>query len=202
MQKWSHSECRWTCKELDDWASCKDNYTWNPSACDGDRNKACKVDEYLDTKNYSCKKHLFGKLDFEDEIQNTTEISYYDNIAINCLQKNTHINDIKILYFDRIDISEGIAVNKTSVSKECIICHYRYFLDKGFKFQPDPCNGCHDVLMMSMNLNDIVILNIRGIDYRCIINEISESEAVNLLQNVDLSEKSGSLKKIIFLYRV
>ena len=56
--------------------------------------------------------------------------------------------------------------------------------------------------MMSMNLNDIVILNIRGIDYRCIINEISESEAVNLLQNVDLSEKSGSLKKIIFLYRV
>ena len=202
MQKWSHSECRWTCKELDDWASCKDNYTWNPSACDGECNKACKVDEYLDTKNYSCKKHLFGKLDFEDEIQNTTEISYYDNIAINCLQKNTHINDIKILYFDRIDISEGIAVNKTSVSKECIICHYRYFLDKGFKFQPDPCNGCNDVLMMSMNLNDIVILNIRGIDYRCIINEISESEAVNLLQNVDLSEKSGSLKKIIFLYRV
>ena len=28
-----------------------------------------------------------------------------------------------MLYFDRIDISEGIDVNKTSESKECDICH-------------------------------------------------------------------------------
>ena len=33
-----------------------------------------------------------------------------------------------MLYFDRIDASEGIAVNKTSGSKECDICHYLYFL--------------------------------------------------------------------------
>ena len=43
--------------------------------------------------------------------------------------------------------------------------------------------------MMSINLDDIAILNIRGVDYRCIINRISETEAVNLLQNVDLTEK-------------
>ena len=29
-----------------------------------------------------------------------------------------------MLYFDIIDVSEGINVNKTSVSKECDICHY------------------------------------------------------------------------------
>ena len=29
-----------------------------------------------------------------------------------------------MLYCDRIDVSEGIDVNKTSVSKECNICHY------------------------------------------------------------------------------
>ena len=40
-----------------------------------------------------------------------------------------------MLYYDRIDISEGIDVNKTSTSKECIICHYWYFLDNGFEFQ-------------------------------------------------------------------
>ena len=45
----------------------------------------------------------------------------------------------------RIDISKGIDVNKTSASKECIICHYWCFLDKKFKFQTDLCNGCHDV---------------------------------------------------------
>ena len=38
-----------------------------------------------------------------------------------------------------------------------------------------------DVLMMSMNLNDIVILNIHSVDYRCLINRISKSEAVSLL---------------------
>ena len=59
---------------------------------------------------------------------------------------------IKILYYDGIDVSEGIDVNKTSESKERDICHYIYFLDKGFKFQPNVCNGFHDLLMMSMNL--------------------------------------------------
>ena len=39
-----------------------------------------------------------------------------------------------MLYYDRIDVFEGIDVNITSVSEEFIICHYWYFLDKGFKF--------------------------------------------------------------------
>ena len=39
-----------------------------------------------------------------------------------------------MLYYDRIDVSEGTYVNKTSESKECSFCHYWYFLSKGFKF--------------------------------------------------------------------
>ena len=73
------------------------------------------------------------------------------------------MNNIEILYYDRIDFSEGIDVNKTSESKECNICHYWYFLNKRFKFQLNVCNGCHDLLMMSMNLSDIAILNIEGL---------------------------------------
>ena len=57
-----------------------------------------------------------------------------------------------MLYFDRIDVSEGIDVNKTSASKECDICHYCYFLNYSFKFQPNVCNISHDFLMMFMNL--------------------------------------------------
>ena len=48
-----------------------------------------------------------------------------------------------MLYFDRTNFSEGINVNKTSESKECDICHYWYFLNKGFKFQQNVGNGCH-----------------------------------------------------------
>ena len=53
-----------------------------------------------------------------------------------------------MLYCYRIDVSGGIDVNKTSESKECDICHYWYFLYKGFKFQPNVCNRYHDLLIM------------------------------------------------------
>ena len=47
--------------------------------------------------------------------------------------------------------------------------------------------------MISLNLSDIFILNIKGSDYRCVIRLISKNEAVNLMQNADLTEKSGTL---------
>ena len=47
--------------------------------------------------------------------------------------------------------------------------------------------------MMSMNLRNIPILNIKGSDYRCIISLISKNETIKLMQNADLTEKSGTL---------
>ena len=98
-----------------------------------------------------------------------------------------------MLYADRFDSSEGIDVNKTSESKECDIYHYCYFLDKGFKFQPDGCNRCHNLLMMLMNLSDIAILKINSGDYCYINSRIRKCEAINVMQNIILTEKSGTL---------
>ena len=98
-----------------------------------------------------------------------------------------------MLYYDRIDISEGIDVNKTSGSKECDVFHYSYFLNYSFKFQQNVCNRCHDLLMMSVSLSDITILNIKDSDYDCIISLISKNEAISLMQNADLTEKSETL---------
>ena len=39
---------------------------------------------------------------------------------------------LEMLHFDRIDVSEETDVNNKSASKECDICHYWYFLSKGF----------------------------------------------------------------------
>ena len=47
-----------------------------------------------------------------------------------------------MVYYDRIDVSEGIDVNKTSASKKGITCHSWYFLDEGLEFQLDVCYGC------------------------------------------------------------
>ena len=75
---------------------------------------------------------------------------------------NKFLYELQMLYYDRIDISEGIDISQTSGSNGCDICH------KGFKFQLYICNGCYNLLMMSMNLSYIGILNINGVDYRCI----------------------------------
>ena len=80
-----------------------------------------------------------------------------------------------MLHNHRICVSEGIDVNKTSASKECIICHYWYFLDKEYKFQPYVCDGCHDASIMSTKSKHIATLNICSVDYHCIINGICKS---------------------------
>ena len=97
-----------------------------------------------------------------------------------------------MIYYDRNDVSEGIDVNKTSKSKESDIRHYWHFLNKGFRFQLNVCNGCYDLVMMSINLSNIVVLNIESADYCCIVSGINKSEAINLLQNIDLIAKSGT----------
>ena len=70
---------------------------------------------------------------------------------------NVYLNykNIKMLYYDRIDVSERIDIIKTSASKECDTCYYWHFFNKGFKFQTYVWNGCHDLLMISMNLSNI-----------------------------------------------
>ena len=51
-----------------------------------------------------------------------------------------------MLYFNRIEVSEGIDFIKTRASKECNV--YWYFLNYSFKFQPNVCNRYHDLLCL------------------------------------------------------
>ena len=57
-----------------------------------------------------------------------------------------------MLQYEKFHVSEGIDINKTSASKECMLCHYWYFKDVGFKFEPHVCNKCQDVLMTAYEL--------------------------------------------------
>ena len=65
-----------------------------------------------------------------------------------------------MLQYEKFDVSEGIDINKTSASKECMLCHYWYFKDVGYKFELHVCNKCHDVLMTAYELKNIAILNV------------------------------------------
>ena len=57
-----------------------------------------------------------------------------------------HFINYKNATYQKIDVSEGIDINKTRASKECELCYYWYFKEIGFKFEEHVFNKCHDLL--------------------------------------------------------
>ena len=98
-----------------------------------------------------------------------------------------------MLEYDRIDISEGIDMGKTNKSRKCDICHYWYFLDKNFNYEKYLCNGCHYLMQNAMNFNDVAIVSIKGNDYRIRFWYMSKDEAISIMHNSSLNEKTGLL---------
>ena len=95
-----------------------------------------------------------------------------------------------MLEYDRIDISEGIDVNNTSLSKECDICHYQYFKDVGFKYENYLCNVCHDLMQKAISFNNVAIVYVKGSAHR--IN-FWYNDAVNIMNGYNLVDKKGVL---------
>ena len=84
----------------------------------------------------------------------------------------------------RIDVSKRIGINKTT---DCIICHYWYFLQINFRFQPQECDSCHELMQKALSFNNKFA--------SCLVKEggcrihlwfVSKSKAINLLTNTDL----------------
>ena len=88
-----------------------------------------------------------------------------------------------MLQYQKINVSEGIDVNKTSASKECELCHYCFFKDIGFKFEEHVCNKCHDLLTIAYSLKGIAVLNAKGSTFRCILIGIGKNEGLKRLNN-------------------
>ena len=98
-----------------------------------------------------------------------------------------------MLEYDRIDISEGIDVNKTNLSKECELCHYWYFKDIGFKYEPYLCIGCHDLMQKAVTFNNVAIVYVKRSFYRIDFWYMSKDDAVNIINGSNLVDKRGVL---------
>ena len=92
----------------------------------------------------------------------------------------------------KIDVSEGIDVNKTSASKECELCHYWFFKDAGFKCEELVCNKCHDLLTMAHCLKNIATLSAKKATFGCILMGISKNEGLKRL-NKSVTYDTGVL---------
>ena len=98
-----------------------------------------------------------------------------------------------MLEYDRIDILEGIDVNKTSVSKEFDICHYWYLKDIGFKYEPYHSNGCHDLMQNAKSFHDVAIVYVKGSAYRIHFWSCTKSDAISIMNNSNLVDKKEFL---------
>ena len=98
-----------------------------------------------------------------------------------------------MLEHERTDISEGIDVNKTNLSKECDICHYWCFSYTGFKYEKYLCNGCHDLMQKAMSFNNVAIVYVKGSAYRIHFWHMSKDDAINIMNGSNLVNKRGAL---------
>ena len=98
-----------------------------------------------------------------------------------------------MLEYHRIDILEEIDVNKINALKKCDICHYWYFKDIDFKYEPYPCNGCHDLMQKAMSFNDVAIVYVKGTTYRINFWYVSKNDANSIMSNSNLIDKKGVL---------
>ena len=79
---------------------------------------------------------------------------------------------------DKTDISEGIDINKCEeTSRKCSLCKFYYFLDKNFKCGPYLCDGCYDMSMKAVSMQNLTIINHNGNYYGVIFAFMSKKDA-------------------------
>ena len=99
-----------------------------------------------------------------------------------------------MLEYERIDISEGIDINKCEeTSKIRSLCKFYYFLDKNFKYGPYLCDGCYNMSMKAVSMQNLTIINHNGNHYRVIFAFITKKDAYNLIKNAIIMGEKGTL---------
>ena len=99
-----------------------------------------------------------------------------------------------MLEYDRIDNSEGIDSTRNKlVSRECSVCHFWFFIDKNFNFDDRLCNGCHDMNIKAVSLNNLAIVYVGNKVYRINFPFMTKDEAINSIKNAVIIDKRGVL---------
>ena len=99
-----------------------------------------------------------------------------------------------MLEYDRIDISESIDINKyEETSRRCSLCKFYHFLDKNFSYGPFLCNGCYDMSLKAVSVQNLAIINLNGNHHRVNFAFISKKDVYNLIKSATIIDKKGTL---------
>ena len=86
-----------------------------------------------------------------------------------------------MLEYDRIYLSEGIDVNKCEDTSRK--CKYYYFLFRNFNYQKHISDGCHDMSLRSLRMQNIAIIYHDRQVYRVNFAFMSKKDAFNSIKN-------------------
>ena len=99
-----------------------------------------------------------------------------------------------MLEYNRIDLSEGIDVNRfEDTSRKCSLCQYYYFVNKNFNYQRYLCDGCHDMSVKALSMQHLTIIYHGGHTYRVSYVFMSRNDTFNLIKNSVIIDKKGTL---------
>ena len=100
-----------------------------------------------------------------------------------------------MLEYDRIDISEEIDVDKTNKSKECMLCHYWYFINKNFSYGP---YDHKNLTQKSIPFKNIDIVYFKGNAYRIYFWYMSKNKRKRKHKAISLMTNSNLINKKVF----
>ena len=99
-----------------------------------------------------------------------------------------------MLEYDRIDLSEGIDINKCKyIYKKCSLCKFYSFLDKNVNYGAYLCNGCYGMSLKAINMKNLAIVYCGEQAYRINFASMSKNDAFNLIKNSVIIDKRGTL---------
>ena len=98
-----------------------------------------------------------------------------------------------MLKYYKIDITEGIDLDNTNKSRECMFCHYWYHLNKNLSYGPFTCDGCYIIVQRSTYFKNIAIVRVKNNAYRIYFKDISKHKAKKLMNKFDLIGKTGNM---------
>ena len=99
-----------------------------------------------------------------------------------------------MLEYNRIDLSEGIDVNKCEdTSRKCNLFQCYYFVFKNFNYQRHISDGCHDLPTKAISMQNIAVIYHDGHAYRVNFAFMSRNNAFNLMKNSIIIDKKETL---------
>ena len=99
-----------------------------------------------------------------------------------------------MLKYYKIDVSDGIDVEKTNESRECKFCHYWYFLKRIFSYGPFTCDGCYDMVQRSTDFTYIAIIHIKKKSaYRIYFQHMNKHKAKKIMNKFGLIGEAGNI---------